>query len=180
MLKLLSGRKDKMITLCNMNFLTGVSFLLVITLTRLTAFSTWGWMVLDANQLVPLTEWSFMNTAVIKILEQCFIKGIPVVGFLIQYRERIVAIITALLSAKFRMVNRILEMIYTLPRFEYCDRVVLFFHQIGLLIEGKISENITFKSLHWYHWRQVAEVTPGVPCSDLVLKPFSVDSVFKP
>jgi hypothetical protein len=84
----------------NVNLLSGLSFVFLISLSRFLASPIGGFLPLDTNTLFPIADWAFMHTTLIKMLEQGLFKGITAIGFILQYKERIMAIILAITLAK--------------------------------------------------------------------------------
>jgi hypothetical protein len=64
---------------------------------------------LDTNTLFPIADWAFMHTTLIKMLEQGLSKGITAIGFILQHKERIMAIILAITLAKHQIGKHIAQ-----------------------------------------------------------------------
>jgi hypothetical protein len=148
--------------IANVNLLSGLSFVFLISLTRFLSSPIGGFLPLDASTLFPIADWAIMHTALIKMLEQSLFKGITAFGFILQYKERIMAIILAIMLAKRQMGNCIAQvtMASFLIRLNKLYTGLAFL--VTLLMNVETSKYMVLRRRLWNH-RQRSNIT------DLVL-----------
>jgi hypothetical protein len=135
----------------NVNLLSGLSFVFLITLTRFLASPIGGFLPLDSNTLFPIADSTFMNITLIKILEQGLFKGITAISFILQYKERITAIIFAILLAKNQMFNRKAQELFPIRLNElYAGLSSL----VAQLMNVETSKYMALRRRLWNHWQR--------------------------
>jgi hypothetical protein len=88
------------------NMFVGCGILLVLSFLTCAKLTLNGGLAIDASRLLVLTDFSFINTAYLRVLHQVLIKGIAVLGYVLQYRERIAAVGSAILAEISRLKKR--------------------------------------------------------------------------